>query len=495
MKPVSFACLFPALALLFGGAGGPVRAQTPPPLPPNSVWLDALDLTPLDQGYGTPQANLSVDKHPLTLGGMVYPHGVGSHARATLVLNLHGDATRFVSTVGVDDETKGGGSVTFEVLVDGRVQAATPVLHGGDVPKLLSVDLTGAKQLVLRVGDGGDNLDLDHADWGGAYLTLKPGTTLPQTVSTDKEIMPPNTIRPGAVWRDTAGDVIQAHGAGMIKVGSTYYWFGEDKTNGYAFQNINCYASTDLIHWTFKGHVLSRQPAGDLGPGSVVERPKVIYNSRTKMYVMYMHLDSSNYGKAQVGVAVSPRVDGPYTYKGGYSPSGHQSRDMTLFQDTDGAGYLVYEDRASGVRIARLSDDYLTLAQEVALIPESYEAPALVKIKGVYYLLGSRLSGWDANANKYTTATSLAGPWAAFQEVAPPATRTYTSQTAYILPIFGTAQTTYLYLGDRWKPNNLTDSRYLWLPLTVDAAKRTLFLPYDDPWTLSVKTGVTARVP
>lgn len=168
---------------------------------------------------------------------------------------------------------------------------------------------------------------------------------------------------------------------------------------------------------------------------------------------------------------------------------------MTLFQDTDGAGYLIYEDRESGVRIARLSDDYLTLAQEVALIRESYEAPALVKISGVYYLLGSRLSGWDANPNKYITATALAGPWSAFQDVAPPATRTYTSQTASILPVFGTKQTTYLYLGDRWKPNNLTDSRYIWLPLTVDPAKRTLFLPFDGPWTLNAKTGVTSRVP
>ncbi len=485
-------CLTLAALTLLGAAGKPVAAQT---LPPNSVWLDTLDLSPLEQGYGSPQAKLSVDKHPLTLGGKAYAHGVGSHARATLVLDLRGGATRFVSTVGVDDETKSGGSVSFQVVVDGRVKAATGVLHGGDAPKQLSVDLTGARQLVLRVGDGGDNADNDHADWAGAYLTLKPGAAPVQTVSTEKEIVPPNTIRPGPVWRDTAGAVIQAHGAGMIQVGSTYYWFGEDKTNSYAFQNINCYASTDLVQWTFKGHVLSRQPSGDLGPGSVVERPKVLYNRRTKMYVMYMHLDSSNYGKAQVGVAVSPRVDGPYTYKGGYSPSGHQSRDMTLFQDTDGAGYLVYEDRESGVRIARLSDDYLTLAQEVALIRESYEAPALVKISGVYYLLGSRLSGWDANPNKYTTATALAGPWSAFQDVAPPATRTYTSQTASILPILGTKQTTYLYLGDRWKPDNLTDSRYVWLPLTVDPAKRTLFLPFNGPWTLNAKTGVTARVP
>lgn len=144
-----------ALALP-GTAGKPANAQT---LPTNSVWLDTLDLAPLEQGYGSPQANLSVDKHPLTLGGTVYAHGVGSHAVATLVLNQHGSATRFVSTVGVDDETKGGGSVSFQVVVDGRVKAATGVLHGGDAPKLLSVDVSGAKQFVLRVGDGGDNAD------------------------------------------------------------------------------------------------------------------------------------------------------------------------------------------------------------------------------------------------------------------------------------------------------------------------------------------------
>ena len=77
----------------------------------------------------------------------------------------------------------------------------------------------------------------------------------------------------------------------MIKVGSTYYWIGEDRANVTAipawtsgvytppFHNIKCYSSTDLVSWTFVGNLLTLQPTGDLGPDWVVERPKVIYNS------------------------------------------------------------------------------------------------------------------------------------------------------------------------------------------------------------------------
>ena len=105
--------------------------------------------------------------------------------------------------------------------------------------------------------------------------------------------------------------------------------------------------------------------------GRVLERPKVISTTRkTKPYVMYMHIDSGNYREAKVGVATSPTVDGNYTYRGSFRPMGHQSRDMSLFQDRDGAGYLLFEDRQSGVRIERLSDDYLTPVAETCLIPE-----------------------------------------------------------------------------------------------------------------------------
>ena len=319
-------------------------------------------------------------------------------------------------------------------------------------------------------------------------ITLGLGLTVAAARAT------PQTITPGAVWRDTAGAIIQAHGAGMIQDGKIFYWFGEDKTDGSPFQNVRCYASRDLAHWAFQGNALTRQAGGDLGPNRVVERPKVIHDRLTHEYVMYLHIDSPNYGEAKVGVATSRTVTGPYTYLGSFRPLGHQSRDMTLFQDTDGADYLVSEDRQRGVSLARLSPDGHAVVKEVALIPHAYEAPAVVKVAGTYYLLGSHLSGWDTNPNQYATAPSMAGPWSAFKDIAPPATKTYDSQTAFILPVFGSQVTSYVYIGDRWKSKDLTDSRYIWLPLTIGGG--TMSVAPDRPWTLDTATGAaTASAP
>lgn len=314
----------------------------------------------------------------------------------------------------------------------------------------------------------------------GVILWLSLATAIAQAA--------PQAIKPGEVWRDTAGRVIQAHGAGMLQVGKTYYWFGEDKTHGYAFQNVTCYSSTDLAHWAFCGDMLTRQPSGDLGPNRVVERPKVIFNRTTRTYVMYLHIDGGNYGEAKVGVATSKTVTGPYAYLGSFRPLNHQSRDMTLFQDTDGTDYLVFEDRQRGVCIAELAPDGLSVTREVVLISHAYEAPAVVKVQGLYYLLGSHLSGWNTNANQYATAPAMAGPWSAFKNVAPPQTKTYDSQTAYILPVTGRKTTSYVYVGDRWKPQNLADSRYIWLPLTI--SNGAMSLAPDRPWTIDAATGI-----
>jgi beta-xylosidase len=119
---------------------------------------------------------------------------------------------------------------------------------------------------------------------------------------------------------------------------------GEDKTTGGPFQNVNCYSSENLVEWNYVGALVSREVTGDLGPNRVIERPKVIYNARTRKYVLYMHVDSSNYREAKVGVATSDSVCGKYRYHGSYQPMGRQSRDMGLFQDTDGTAYLLSED-------------------------------------------------------------------------------------------------------------------------------------------------------
>jgi hypothetical protein len=294
------------------------------------------------------------------------------------------------------------------------------------------------------------------------------------------------TISPGSVWNDTQGKVIQAHGEGIIKVGDTYYWLGEDKTNGAPFQNVNCYSSTDLKNWTFVGSALTRQGSGDLGPNRIIERPHVIYNASTSQFVMYMHVDSSNYTDRKAGVATSSTVCGSYTYRGSFKPLGHDSLDDTLFQDGT-TGYFISEDRTNTkLQVYQLSDDYLTVASLVTSLPQ-FESPAFVKIDGTYFVFGSHLTGWSTNDNQYSTATSMAGPWSAWKSFAPSGTNTCNSQVTFILPVVGSSGTAYMFLGDRWNSNNLTDSRYIWQPLTIKGT--TVSMTCATSWTLDAAAG------
>ncbi|KAI0971586.1 carbohydrate-binding module family 35 protein [Xylaria arbuscula] len=297
-------------------------------------------------------------------------------------------------------------------------------------------------------------------------------------------------VIPGATWTATNQVAhVQAHGAGIIKVGSTYYLIGEDKTNGSAFQNVNCYSSTDLIDWTYVGALLSVTSSGDLGPNRVVERPKVIYNSSTGKYVLYMHIDDSSYGEAKVGVAVGSSVCGTYTYQGSFQPLGFQSRDIGLFQDDDGSAYLLTEDRANGLRIDQLSSDYLSVSKSTYLWSDSIEAPAILKRSGTYYMFGSHLTGWSPNDNVYSTATSLSGPWSSWTTFADVGSNTYSSQTNYILPLGSDA----IYMGDRWVSSNLMRSTYVWLPLSFSGT--TVSMKNYVNWVPNVSAGTWAAGP
>jgi hypothetical protein len=305
----------------------------------------------------------------------------------------------------------------------------------------------------------------------------------------------PQLIQPGAIWPDDRGEHIQAHGGGVIKLDDTYYWFGEDRSrdNDPAYRYVACYSSTDLAHWKFRHQVIKLSTPENLQAGWSLERPKVFYNAKTQKYVMYLHIDGALPGQkggyifARVGVAICDTVDGDYTYLKSFRPLGHESRDIGQFIDDDGTAYLIFEDRPFGFRIAELSDDYLTVKKEVCLIPEHLEGGALVHFDRLYYVIGSSLTGWNANPNKYATAKSLAGPWSEFKDIAPPETKTYGSQSTMLLKVVGTKTTSVIFMGDIWKPKTQWDSRYLWMPLEIGDGKLTLPEPKD--WTINIKTG------
>jgi hypothetical protein len=113
----------------------------------------------------------SVAGNEMRLARHTYDKGVGLHSESRLTFDLGGSYRRFESTVGLDDRTGQGGSVRIRVLVDGQAkEVGDKELTSATGPRVVSVDVTGAKELMLIVefGSGGDVCD--HVDWAEAKV-------------------------------------------------------------------------------------------------------------------------------------------------------------------------------------------------------------------------------------------------------------------------------------------------------------------------------------
>lgn len=310
----------------------------------------------------------------------------------------------------------------------------------------------------------------------------------------------------GIQWADTAGNPIQAHGGGVIQVGSYYYWFGENRNPDGTFYAVSAYRSEDLRHWEFRNHVLTMDSDEDLDPANI-ERPKVVFNESTGRYVMWMHWENGvHYGEARAAVASSDTVDGDYTYHGSFRPlagsgvidhdkPGYMSRDCGLFVDDDKKGYFISASNENyDLNLYQLTPDYLKIDRLVAvLFPGGHrEAPALFRRKGTYFLLTSGATGWSPNQAKYATSRSLASGWSSMTNVADGTT--FHSQSTYVLPVQGSSGTSYLYMGDRWAgawSGRVNDSTYVWQPIAFPS-DTTMSMSWSNTLTIDTAAGTVS---
>ena len=346
------------------------------------------------------------------------------------------------------------------------------------------------------------------------------------------------SFTPGAIWRDDQGKHINAHGGGIIYHKGTYYWYGEHRPNsGYITEEgVTCYSSNDLYNWKNEGVVLkvSEDENSPIVKGCIIERPKVIFNEKTNKFVMYFHLElkGQGYAAARYGVAVSDSPTGPFTYlkssrvNAGHYPlnmseeekqstvqlsdfdswwtpewrhaieegvharhdleGGQMSRDMTLFVDDDNKAYHIYAAEENlTLNIAELSDDYLEhTGRYIRVAPGGHnEAPALFKKDGRYFMITSGCTGWEPNAARLLVADDIMGEWTELPNPAKGkgAHRTFESQSTYILPVEG-KEDAFIFMADRWRPRNLGDSRYVWLPIHFENGYPVL--KWMENWSL-----------
>ncbi|CAL8468327.1 g7867 [Coccomyxa elongata] len=326
-------------------------------------------------------------------------------------------------------------------------------------------------------------------------MAIRRSTTVRANEQTENSKLPVY-FRPGELWNDVDGNLIQAHGGAILLHQGVYYWYGEDKS-GPTYKKfsltgdstarvdvigVRCYSSTDLSNWQDEGLVLSggRQHHRDLAPSMVLERPKVLYNDLTRTFVMWMHIDDADYAMARAGVAVARSPTGPFTFIRSFRPNGQQSRDLTVFKDDDATAYIVYSSEGNqDMHIAKLSPDYTEVQPQhlKIFIGRSREAPAVFKHDGLYFMLTSGCTGWEPNQAEVHWASDMFGQWTLVGHPCVGGTEmdaavTFQSQGTFVLPVPGRPGR-FIFMGDQWDPDNLAQSRYVWLPLWVLPVQNT----------------------
>lgn len=318
-------------------------------------------------------------------------------------------------------------------------------------------------------------------------------------------------FRPGEVWLDTSNNPIQAHGGGILWYSNVYYWYGEDRTPG-GGGAVACYSSTNLCNWKREVVALSRWSLPRIeGQRCFVERPKVIFNPHTKLFVMWMHLEQWGYRFSRAGVATSESPSGPFKFMqairpvdntndfpagddAGQDQYGGTFRDMNLFLDDDGRAYVIYSSEGNWTMyIVRLNNDFTGPETPVlegktwarTLVHKMREGAAPFKWRGKYYLISSACTGWAPNAADYAVADHMLGPYVSHGNpcVGENQEKTFNSQSTFVLPAPGRPDG-FIFMADEWHSENLPDSRYVWLPFTM-APNGSFKIEWRKQWGFS----------
>lgn len=311
-----------------------------------------------------------------------------------------------------------------------------------------------------------------------AFNTAKQGNGTP-----DKWV----TITNGRLWLTPEGDTVQAHAPGFLREGDIWYMVGEDRGHEYN-PDVNLYSSTDLQTWHFVKKIIENGvTCPDLGKSRMIERAKILYNPKTRRYVVWCHWEASNYGASEAACFSSDRIDGDYRLEWSGRPMDIKSRDCNVFVDNDGTAYFISTtEENQHLGLFRLSDDYLSAVGHTRLFPgQRREAPAIVRLGDRYFMFSSACTGWAPNQCKLSWSDNLRQGWSELESIGD--SKAFRTQPAAILEIRGTKDTTYLYVGDRWKDPTLAETKTIMFP--VSFSDTTCDFQYRDSFQINFHTG------
>jgi hypothetical protein len=133
---------------------------------PSMMSLTEIEPLKATSGWRIVEINRAVSEKSLSLGGTYYGVGIGTHANSEIEYDLRGLYDSLSVLAGIDDGNSNDTTrVEFSIAGDGKELWRSGIMKKTDGPKRVGLNVSGVNRLLLRVYDGGDGIDYDHADW------------------------------------------------------------------------------------------------------------------------------------------------------------------------------------------------------------------------------------------------------------------------------------------------------------------------------------------
>jgi hypothetical protein len=320
----------------------------------------------------------------------------------------------------------------------------------------------------------------------------------------------------GRWWRDADGREIICFPNSVLKVGDTFYMYGEWCFSGEnsGLNALRCYSSKDLSRSKFKNNVLTQDDS------HLINRGTMLYNEATGKYVYCykyrrpMRFPGWKVGDGILAWANSSTPTGRFTIANKDPRVGIVAGEVALFKDTDRKAYAVADGtflagEGKRINVYELSADYCNIARRVAELGTGQEAASIIKANGKYWCFTSGLNDWYYSATSYRMADNIAGPWTPWTvlQTDPPSTDSFHTQYAGLsYEVRGSAGSVFVWAGLRYwdtipvrpiiPPLSAShDARpaNVWLPLEwKDGVPR---LRYFDTWYIDAAAGRSTANP
>ncbi|MGN0485500.1 MAG: LamG-like jellyroll fold domain-containing protein, partial [Lachnospiraceae bacterium] len=219
------------------------------------------------------------------------------------------------------------------------------------------------------------------------------------------------------------------------KVGDTYYSYSMKSENNVSWLVES--TSTDGKTFGNERTVADQSQNADLG-SCKLESVQMKYIEKANKMIIWAHWEKPDGYADGKALVITGTPGGEFTVHHIYNPLDIQVRDMSIFVDDDGTGYLIAatskgsEGANHTMRIFKMNSEYndVTEVTKELFIGQYREFPNMTKRDGYYYLFTSQAAGWYPSQGAYAVTKQISGDWSALRNIGN--TSTFSCQSGWI---------------------------------------------------------------